>query len=36
MINALETPDEGTVTVDGDNVGSLSPKQLRKYRKKSA
>src|SRR5699024_1251204 len=34
MINALETPDEGTVTVDGDNVGSLSPKQLRKYRKK--
>lgn len=34
MINALETPDEGTVTVDGDNVSSLSPKQLRKYRKK--
>lgn len=34
MINALETSDEGTVTVDGDNVGSLSPKQLRKYRKK--
>lgn len=34
MINALETPDEGTVAVDGDNVSSLSPKQLRKYRKK--
>ena len=34
MINALETPDDGTVIVDGENVGSLSAKQLRKYRKK--
>lgn len=34
MINALETPDNGTVTVDGENVGSLQAKQLRKYRKK--
>lgn len=34
MINALETPDAGTVTVDGDDVLKLSPKQLRKYRKK--
>jgi D-methionine transport system ATP-binding protein len=34
MINALETPDNGTVTVDGENVSRLSPKQLRQYRKK--
>lgn len=34
MINALETPNDGTVIVDGENVSSLSAKQLRKYRKK--
>ncbi|CAD2081557.1 hypothetical protein GCM10007275_20760 [Jeotgalicoccus coquinae] len=34
MINALETPDNGTVTVDGEDVSSLSAKQLRLYRKK--
>lgn len=34
MINALETPDDGTVIVDGDNVSSLRAKDLRKYRKK--
>ncbi|CEA03633.1 Methionine import ATP-binding protein MetN 2 [Jeotgalicoccus saudimassiliensis] len=34
MINALETPDNGTVTVDGEDVVNLSPKQLRQYRKK--
>lgn len=34
MINALETPDNGTVIVDGENVSDLSAKGLRKHRKK--
>lgn len=34
MINALETPDDGTIIVDGENVSGLSAKQLRRYRKK--
>lgn len=34
MINALETPDSGTITADDEDVLSLSAKELRKYRKK--
>lgn len=34
MINALETPDSGTITADNEDVLSLTPKGLRKYRKK--
>ncbi|MCK1976217.1 ATP-binding cassette domain-containing protein [Jeotgalicoccus huakuii] len=33
MINALETPDEGTVTVQGKNPSKLKNEQLRKYKK---
>ena len=33
MINALETPDEGTVTVQGENPSKLKGEQLRKYKK---
>lgn len=34
MINMLETPDSGTITVDGDDVLNFTQKQLRMYRKK--
>ena len=33
-INWLERPDEGTVTIDGVDLGSLSKKQLREIRRK--
>lgn len=33
MINALETPDEGTVTVQGKNPSKLKNEPLRKYKK---
>ena len=32
-INLLERPDEGTVTIDGTDLGSLSKKQLRYLRR---
>ena len=32
-VNQLETPDEGTVTVNGQNLASLSRKQLLKMRR---
>lgn len=33
-INLLERPDEGSVTIDGIDLGSLSKKQLREVRRK--
>ena len=33
-INLLERPDEGSVTIDGVDLGSLSKKQLREVRRK--
>ncbi|QQD84973.1 MULTISPECIES: methionine ABC transporter ATP-binding protein [Jeotgalicoccus] len=33
MINALETPDDGTVTVQGENPSKLKGEQLRMYKK---
>ena len=34
FINALETPDEGLVEVNGVDVQSLNPKELRQFKKK--
>lgn len=34
MFNGLETPTEGSVVVDGDNIGNLSKNDLRKKRQK--
>lgn len=32
LINGLETPTAGTITVDGQNLNALSPKQIRALR----
>ena len=32
-INMLERPTEGTVSIDGTDVGSLSNRELRKFRR---
>ena len=32
-LNLLEKPDSGTITIDGDDMESLSPKQLREKRR---
>ena len=32
-LNLLEKPDSGTITIDGDDMESLSPKQLRQKRR---
>ena len=33
MVNALEAPDQGTVEIDGQDLGALSHKALRDVRK---
>lgn len=35
MVNRLETPDSGTVTVDGHRLAGLSKAELRQVRRKT-